>query len=649
MQIKSPARRAAALLALAAQFAAAAELPLPPAEAFFLPPDLQWGQLSPSGRYISFVGGQPADVSRLTIVDTQGKTPPQFISEQRVGGFRGTRWITDDLLAFLVVRSPGIYTSGMFTVERDGSVVKPVDVDNSNVGPGRSRGSLYGLWYTLGTYGDPAHLVIEDGRVLPDGYAVVRPWEWDARKSKWSRVLKGDPPHPQVHDWLYDRQARARVAFAREGDGHVWFYNMATTSDAEDRWREMGRWATGDRPYGAVELLPDGRLGVTVPNTETGWGEFREFDLETRRPKDKVLVSVPGFDANVSAIIDAGRLAGYYVQTEDWQTAWQLPAMKALQQKVDEMLPGRINFLRCVGCATAESVLLHSYSDRTEGEFLHYNGKTGEWRRLGSKRGALDENRMGRTQLLRVAARDGLELPVWVTLPAGVPPTGLKTVVRVHDGPWQRGRSWGFEAESQFLASRGYLVIEPEFRGSKGYGDKLYQAGMRQWGERMQDDLVDALAAVVAKGWADPKRVCIAGEGYGGYATLMALARQGDVFRCGIAAGAISDLPAWLEMDTHTEERAWVGDPKVDGAALAAKSPRRLAAQIKAPLLLAHSDYDGEVPIEQGTWMRDALTAAGRPPQWVLYPDEGHRRTGPKNQTDFWQRVERFLDQNLKQ
>lgn len=655
MQIKSLMSRVARILAftvalLGGQGAPAAEpVSPPPAEAFFNPPEMQSMVLSPSGRYAAFIGTRPGDRSQLIIVDTQSKAPPTSIAQAGHGTLRKVDWLSDDLLALSVLPTPGMWLRTMFTVERDGKNFRALDLDKGNVGLARSIQNATGSFaFTMAVGGVPSRLIVQEGTSVQDKVTNFRPWEWEA--GKWRRILHDDPPHPQVYDWMIDNQGKARLAFARKGETRTWFYNTATDSQPGERWAEMGRWTDGELPFGDIKLLPGRRIGVTVPNAQTGFGEFREFDVETRRPKEKVIAGMEGFDISVTPISDDGSvLAGFRIRTDDWETAWQMPAMSSLQEKVDQMLPGRVNTLDCKGCRNAESVLVRSYSDRQPGEYLHYSSKTGEWQKLGGSRPALDENRLGRTQLLRVAARDGLELPVWVTAPAGVPLKTLRTVVRVHDGPWQRGRDWGFEAGTQFLASRGYLVVEPEFRGSKGFGDKLYRAGFKQWGQRMQDDLADALSAVVAKGWADPAQVCIAGEGYGGYATLMALARQGELFRCGVAWAAMTDLPSWLEKNLDEEKRALVGDIERDAEALAANSPRTLAKQIKAPVLLAHGAEDREVPAEQGKSMRDALAAAGRPPQWVLYDDEPHLRNKPANQIDFWQRVERFLGQNLKQ
>jgi acetyl esterase/lipase len=220
--------------------------------------------------------------------------------------------------------------------------------------------------------------------------------------------------------------------------------------------------------------------------------------------------------------------------------------------------------------------------------------------------------------LFRLGA-DGLPLPVWITRPAGAAKGPLPTVVLVHGGPWVRGRQWAWSDDAQFLASRGYLVIEPEFRGSTGYGSRLHRAGFRQWGRAMQDDLVDVQAWAVQKGLTDPARVCIAGASYGGYAALMGLARDASLYRCGVAWVAVTDprlLFQWsFVSDVGTETRLHtlpelLGDPVADKAMLESVTPVLLADRIRAPLFMAFGADDRRVPLVHGQRMREALVEA---------------------------------------
>jgi dipeptidyl aminopeptidase/acylaminoacyl peptidase len=245
---------------------------------------------------------------------------------------------------------------------------------------------------------------------------------------------------------------------------------------------------------------------------------------------------------------------------------------------------------------------------------------------------------------------------VWVTLPPQTDGKPLPAVVLVHGGPHIRGTEWAWHAEAQFLASRGYVVIEPEYRGSTGYGIRHERDGFKQWGLAMQDDISDALKFAVGKGWADPKRACIMGGSYGGYAALMGVVKDPDQYRCAVAFAAVSDPRNvfdmhWSDFGADTRDNflpMTMGDRKADEARFIATSPVEQVARIKAPVLLVHGSVDKRVPVQNGERMRDALQKNGKQVEWVLYPDEGHGFRLPENRYDYWRRVEAFLAKQLQ-
>jgi dipeptidyl aminopeptidase/acylaminoacyl peptidase len=263
---------------------------------------------------------------------------------------------------------------------------------------------------------------------------------------------------------------------------------------------------------------------------------------------------------------------------------------------------------------------------------------------------------MAQLDFFRIKARDGDDMPVWVTTPRGKADVPRPAVLLVHGGPWVRGGFWGWNGEAQFLASRGYVVIEPEFRGSTGYGYAHFQRSFKQWGGTMQDDLADAVRWAASTGKIDPKRVCIAGASYGGYATLMSLIRYPDLYRCGVAWAAVTDPrlryeESWAS-DSSAEVRKFslpllVGDPIKDAELLKAATPVEHAAQIRAPLYLAFGRDDHRVPLEHGTRMREALRASGNDPEWTVYDGEGHGWQKLENNVDFYDHMARFLAEHL--
>jgi dipeptidyl aminopeptidase/acylaminoacyl peptidase len=335
-------------------------------------------------------------------------------------------------------------------------------------------------------------------------------------------------------------------------------------------------------------------------------------------------------------------------------TAWLVPEMKKLQADVDKLLPGTVNMLDCGLCQNPGYVLVKSWSDHQPMVFRLYNAKSGSMEVLALARPWIKAGEMATREMMRFEARDGLSIPVHVTLPNGRSGPA-PTVVMVHGGPNLRGGEWVWDDESQFLASRGYVVIEPEFRGSTGFGMKHYEAGLKKWGTGMIDDVADATKWAVKQGYADPRRICIAGASYGGYATLMGLIRYPDLYRCGIAWAAVTDLEMmfssnWSDLsDYHKEYRLPIllGDPDADKQMLKDTSPVNLVAKLTQPLLIAHGKLDPRVPIRHGAKFYDAVSSNNKNVEWVVYPDEGHGWYLEADDFDFWGRAEKFLAKNL--
>jgi dipeptidyl aminopeptidase/acylaminoacyl peptidase len=355
--------------------------------------------------------------------------------------------------------------------------------------------------------------------------------------------------------------------------------------------------------------------------------------------------------------VDGGQTLGVRILTDAEATIWLDERLKAVQKAADARMPDRVNRLTCRRCGEPDMVVLvYSFSDRDPGQYWVYFADGERWQPVGVARPGIAPQQMATTAFERIRARDGRDLPLWITQPSG-PKESRAAVVLVHGGPWLRGRSWEWNATAQFLASRGYVVLEPEFRGSLGYGRKHYEAGWRQWGRAMQDDLADSVLWATQRGLIDPRRVCVAGGSYGGYAALMELVRHPNLYRCGVAWAAVSDLRLmidwWWGSDVSDEARVhgWnrlIGDPVKDAAMLAENSPVQQAHRIKAPVMLVHGAKDRRVSIEHATAMREALRKAGQEPEWVTYADEGHGWLNVETRVDFAQRLERFLALHLK-
>jgi len=249
-------------------------------------------------------------------------------------------------------------------------------------------------------------------------------------------------------------------------------------------------------------------------------------------------------------------------------------------------------------------------------------------------------------------SRDGLTIHGYLTFPPGEARAGLPTVLNVHGGPWARD-VWGYDPESQWLANRGYLCVQVNFRGSTGYGKSFINAGNKEWGGRMHDDLVDARAFVVAEGWSDPQRVSIYGGSYGGYAALVGASFTPDLFRCAVDIVGPSNLktliesipPYWAPEIEVFHQR--VGNPETEEEFLWSRSPLSRVRDIKIPLLIAQGANDPRVKQAEAEQIVSALKEAGIEHEYLLFPDEGHGFAKPENRLRFYAAAERFLARYL--
>ncbi|HMP04649.1 MAG TPA: S9 family peptidase, partial [Gemmatales bacterium] len=264
----------------------------------------------------------------------------------------------------------------------------------------------------------------------------------------------------------------------------------------------------------------------------------------------------------------------------------------------------------------------------------------------------LEGAQLSRMEPVEYVAKDGLKIRGYLTLPVGVKPEKLPMVLLVHGGPWARD-TWGFNPLVQFLANRGYVVLQVNFRGSTGYGKEFLNAGNREWAGTMHQDLIDGVNWAVAKGVADPSRVAIMGGSYGGYATLVGLTFTPDVFRCGVDIVGPSSIPTllrsippyWAPMRAMFAKR--VGDVETEEEFLKSRSPLYRVHQIKAPLLIGQGANDPRVKQAESDQIVSALRAENKPVQYVVYPDEGHGFARPENRLHFFAITEAFLAEFL--
>ncbi|WP_338846963.1 prolyl oligopeptidase family serine peptidase [Massilia sp. W12] len=456
-------------------------------------------------------------------------------------------------------------------------------------------------------------------------------------------------PGSHIDVWLQDQQGELRLMLGNQGGQRIMYY----LPPGSESWKEVMRMDVVKNPLTPLGFDAAGQLYVSH-TAEGGHARVHRFDLQQGKLVEPALIALKDNDFYGSLVFVQGKLAGARFETDGRDSIWLDEKLKAAQKKIDAKL-GDTNNMLYPAPQGSRHLLVRASADMTPPIWFTYDMEADKLDLVGSSKPGINPKQMAQKDFVRYTARDGMSIPMYITTPRGAQPKNLPLVLLVHGGPNVRGVHWEWEATSQFLASRGYMVAEPLFRGSDGFGEKHKSAGYRQWGLKMQDDLVDAVQYMVKNGMTDPKRVCIAGASYGGYATMMGLIRDPELFQCGVNWVGVSDINLMFDQRygdmRDISLQYWVpiaiGDPQTDADKLKANSPLYQADKLKKPLLMAYGGKDRRVPREHGRKMHDAVKAHNPQVEWVEYEDEGHGWFKLENNIDFWTRVENFLGKHI--
>ena len=637
-----------------------------PVSAFFANPTFTGGVLSPSGRYLAAKIASKTGRDALGVVDLNDNSA-RMVAAFDDADIGQVQWVNEDRLLFdstdrQIATGAVRFAPGLFTVKRDGSAYRQL---------AERRGHFIRNGYAKALLPWHTYMMNQTGRQDSDE-VYVRNVSFSGRRANAVDLLRLNVVTGRTAtvslpvdaiDWMLDNDGEPRLARSLDKDMlSIWIRDRDS-----DKWRVLASfkaYVPDARSFVPLGFGPDGTLYAKADQGGDR-AAVHTVDLATGAISAQPILRVDGFDFTGHLVRDATRLLGVRYLADAEGTAWFDPAMKAIQADIDAQLPGTVNLIGVPRHAQTPNLLVTALSDVQPRVFFIYNTATRKLNLAGSAHPQIDANAMGQQYFIKYAARDGLEIPALLTLPPGVhvstagkPPANLPLVVLVHGGPYVRGTRWEWNPETQFLASRGYAVLQPEFRGSTGYGRRHFTAGLKQWGLAMQDDIADGARWAIAQGYADPQRICIAGASYGGYATLMGLVRDPDLYKCGIDWVGVTDINlmytgSWrYASDVPEEYKRYgmpelIGDPVKDAEQLKATSPLLQAARIRQPLLLAYGTADERVPMIHGTKFRDAVRAVNKDVEWIEYDDEGHGWSLPQNRIDFWTRVERFLDRNI--
>jgi acetyl esterase/lipase len=625
---------------------------------FFKQAQVTGAVLSPNGLSLALISVGPHRRTMVTTLDLATMSPTVAYSSDQAD-VDHVVWVNDRRLAFRLAdletpQGKQDAGPGLFAVNANGSDFRQLAERQTTWLKNGNDTRKLEPWNTF--------LLNGTGQLNSEDVLAVRPEAISEKDYGYAKLIRintrtgraDEIPSP-LHSvsWWPDTVGQLRVVLTRQGAKSTMQWNDPSTG----AWKvfESFDTYTGDSDMQVRHVGPDGQLYVTArrgADKQAMW----LMNPGTGQWQATPLASAEHFDIDAQVLARHDKVLGLRFTIDGEITQWLDTDLKTLQQQIDKALPRTTNRIDVPWRGDSPWITVTTFSDIQPHQYFLFNRETRKFTRLGAQRPDIDSKKMARMDMVRIAARDGLSLPTWITYPPGqTSGKNLPMVVLVHGGPFIRSPSWKWDAEVQFLAARGYVVLQPQFRGTKGFGQAHYTAGWKQWGKAMQADLADATQWAIDQGIADRQRIAIAGASYGGYATMMGLVRNPELFRCGVSWVGVTDLDmlhtvAWD--DISDDYKKWgmpklLGDRVIDAADLKANSPLTHATSIRQPLLLAYGKADKRVPLVHGETFRKAVQPGNPALEWVAYDDEGHGWVLPANKIDFWNRTARFLDKHL--
>ena len=597
-----------------------------PMRDFFKNPEKAYFQISPGGNYISFT--QPYEQRMNIFVQARGSNEAKRITSITDRDLSEYFWKGNDRLLYLKDFG-GDENFHLFAVDREGKDTKDLTPFDS------VRVMLIDDLKDHDT--DVIIGMNKRNREIFDAYRL--------NTATGELTLVAENPG-NITGWVTDHNGRIRVAITTDGVNTSLLYRenekdsfkVILTTNFKESFSPLFFTFDNKNLYAASNL---GRDKVAIVKFDLA--SAREIELIYENPE----VDVDGM--TYSRLRKVPTVISYTT----WKTERKFldKETEELYKKLQKQLPGYEVFIT-FNNKNEDVFTVRTISDRTLGSYYLYDKSTDKLTKLADRNPWLNENDLAEMKPISYKSRDGLTIQGYLTLPKGKGQKNLPVVVNPHGGPWARD-VWGFNPEVQFLANRGYAVLQMNFRGSTGYGKKFWETSFKQWGKTMQDDISDGAKWLIDQGIADPKRIAIYGGSYGGYATLAGLAFTPDLYACGVDYVGVSNMftfmksipPYWKPyLDMFHE---MVGDPSKDSLLFVSVSPVFHVDKIKAPLLVAQGAKDPRVNLNESNQIVEALKKRGIDVPYLVKDNEGHGFANEENRFDFYDAMEKFLARHL--
>jgi dipeptidyl aminopeptidase/acylaminoacyl peptidase len=590
-------------------------------------PEKMMPRISPDGKRLAYIA--PVDGVLNVWVGTVGGDDFAPVTNDTDRGIMAHTWANDNRHLLYIQDQGGDENWRLYTVDLESGEIRdrtPFDGVQARVVAGRKH--------------RPNDLLIglnKDNAELHDVYHL------DLASGDLRKVAE----NPGFAGWVADFELNVRGALQPQPDGG---FTLLVRDTTDSDWLPLITFESDDALGSSpVEFTRDGSAMFLQSSVGANAARLVRMDLATG--STEVLAEDPTYDV-VSVTVHPDtrepQLVGFLKERMEWVVLD--PSIQGDIDSIKRIHPGDFTI---VHRDHADRTWLIAF-DNDDGPiaFFAFDRASKESTFLFDHRPDLNKYTLAPMEPFSIKSRDGLELNGYLSFPVGVARADLPTVLDVHGGPWARD-AWGFNPEAQWLANRGYLCAQVNFRGSTGYGKGFVNAGDREWGGKMHEDLIDTVDWLVEQGYADPQRIAIFGWSYGGYSALVGSTFTPDLFNCAVAGVGPSNLKTFIE----TVPPYWqpeikllhkrVGNPEIDEAFLWSRSPLSRVGDIKIPMFIAHGANDPRVKLAETEQIVEAMKAKGIDHELMVFDDEGHGFAKPQNRLRFYKAAEKFLAQHL--
>ena len=601
-----------------------------PLKDFFRNPEMSSFSLSPDGKHISYMKPWEEGNRMMNVyVRPIGSNDEIRITDASKRSLYGYFWINDNRIAYVQDKG-GDENIHIYAVDIDGK-------NNIDLTPFENIQARI----TDDLEDDPNFMLVALNKRNPQIHDVYR-----LNVNNGDMDMIAENPG-NISGWGTDHDGKLRIATTSDGVNTSLLYR----ENEDDDFKSI-LTTNFKESVSPLFFTFDNKELYVSSNRGRDKSAIFKFDLETAKEGELIFehdeVDVYGLMSSKKRKV----ITGVSYTTDKRQIHFFDKWRENLQSTLESQLKGVEVAISGLSKDETKAIVV-TYSDRSRGTYYYYDIENDNLTKLADLSPWLNEDDMAFMKPIKYKSRDGLTIPGYLTLPLDYKKgEKLPVVINPHGGPWARD-NWGFNPEIQFLANRGYAVLQMNFRGSVGYGREFWEISFKQWGKTMQDDITDGVNWLIEEGIADPDRIAIYGASYGGYATLAGLTFTPDIYACGVDYVGVSNiftlletLPPYWELGRQMMYEM-IGNPETEKELLEAASPLFHIDKIKAPLLVAQGANDPRVKQAESDQIVDALKAKGIDVPYILKEDEGHGFYNEENQFDFYQEMEKFLDKHL--